>query len=63
MAEGENAMERYYIFKDGQMIGSTFTKEEAVEMIRTHQSRETHYMLKSEFSIIKGTEEFIAYKI
>ena len=54
-------MERYYIFKDGTMIGATSTKEEAIEMIHAHQKRETHFMLKAEFSIIKGIEEFIPY--
>lgn len=55
-------MERYYIFKDGQNIGSFETREEAIEMIRTRQKRETHFMLKSEFSVIKGVEEIIPYK-
>lgn len=55
-------MERYYIFKDGTMIGAAPTKEEAVEMICTRQKRETHFMLKAEFSIIKGIEEFVPYK-
>lgn len=55
-------MERYYILKDGTMIGATPTKEEAIEMIRAHQKRETHFMLKAEFSIIKGVEEFVPYK-
>lgn len=54
-------MERYYIFKDGTQIGATCTREEAIYMIRQYQKRETHYLLKSEFSIIKGKEEFIPY--
>ena len=54
-------MERYYIFKDGTMIGAAPTKEEAIEMIRAHQKRETHFMLRAEFSIIRGVEEFIHY--
>ena len=55
-------MERYYIFKDGRMVGADPTREEAVEHIRRLQKREAHYMLKSEFSIIKGEQEFIHYK-
>lgn len=50
-------MKRYYIFKDSQQIAATETKEEAVSLIRMHQQRETHYLLKSEYSIIYGTEE------
>lgn len=53
---------RYYIFKDGTMIGSTPTREEAIEMIRARQARETHFMLKAEFSMICGEEEFIPYQ-
>ena len=55
-------MERYYIFKDGSQIGAACTREEAIYMIRQHQKRETHYLLRSEFSIIKGKEEFIPYE-
>lgn len=54
-------MNRYYIFKDGTQIGSTETKDEAIDMIRQRQKCETHYLLKSEFSIIYGCEEFIHY--
>lgn len=54
-------MRRFYMFKDGTQKGSTETKEEAVEMIRLWQSRETHPFLRSEFSIIEGEEEFIPY--
>lgn len=42
---------RYYIFKDGTQIGVTATREDAIDMIRRRQKRETHYLLKSEFSI------------
>lgn len=31
-------------------------------MIRQRQKRETHYLLRSEFSIIYGCEEFIHYE-
>lgn len=54
-------MSRYYIFKDGTMIGATSTKEEAIDMIRQRQKRETHPFIRSEFSIIYGEEEFISY--
>lgn len=53
---------RYHIFKDGQHIGSTETREEAIDMIRQRQARETHFMLKAEFSIIHGQQEFIPYE-
>ena len=55
-------MKRFYIFKDGQMIGSTATKEQAIQLIRMYQEQETHYILKAVFSIIEGIEEFISYK-
>lgn len=55
-------MTRYYIFKDGKLEGSTTTRESAIAMIRALQKYETHYMLKAEFSIIKGEEEIIPYK-
>ena len=54
-------MERFYIFKDGTMQGSTATKESAVDFIRQYQSQETHPFLRAEFSIITGEEEFIPY--
>lgn len=55
-------MQRYHIFKDGQQIGSTCDRSDAIEMIRQHQKRETHFLLRSEFSIIYGEEEFIGYE-
>ena len=54
-------MKRFYVFKDGVQKGSMETREEAVEMIRLWQSRETHPFLRSEFSMIEGEEEFIPY--
>ena len=42
-------------------MGSTATKEQAIRMIRQHQELETHPLLKAEFSIIAGEEEFIPY--
>ena len=55
-------MNRYYIFKDGTQIGATSTRDDAIDMIRKRQRRETHYLLKSGFSIIYGCEEFIHYE-
>ena len=54
-------MKRVYIFKDGVQQGSTATKESAVDLIRQYQKLETHPMLRAEFSIIAGEEEFIPY--
>lgn len=54
-------MKRFYVFKDGTQVGSTATREQAIRMIRQHQELETHPLLKAEFSIIAGEEEFIPY--
>ena len=54
-------MKRVYIFKDGKQQASTATKESALELIREYQKLETHPILRSEFSIITGEEEFIPY--
>ena len=54
-------MKRVYIFKDGVQQASTATKESAVDLIRQYQKLETHPMLRAEFSIIVGEEEFIPY--
>ena len=54
-------MKRVYIFKDGVQQASTATKESAVDLIRQYQILETHPMLRAEFSIIVGEEEFISY--
>lgn len=54
-------MKRFYVFKDGTQQGSMPTKEEAIELIRQRQKRETHPILRAEFSIIEGKEEFIPY--
>ena len=55
-------MERYHIFKDGELICSTATRDQAVMMIRQYQAQETHYLLRSEYSIIFGRQEFIPYE-
>ena len=54
-------MERCYIFKDGIHQASTATRESALELIREYQKQETHPILRAEFSIITGEEEFIPY--
>ena len=54
-------MKRFYVFKDGRQCGSTVTRESAIDMIHEHQKLETHYLLRSEFSIIEGEEEFVPY--
>lgn len=55
-------MMKYFIVKDGQIEASCATHENALALIRAYQQRETHYILKAEFSIIKGEEEPIPYK-
>ena len=54
-------MKRFYVFKDGTQQGSTATRELAIDMVRQHQKLETHPILRAEFSIIEGEEEFIPY--
>ena len=54
-------MKRFYVFKDGKQQGSTTTKEDAVNLIRQYQEQETHPLLRAEFSIIEGAEEFMPY--
>jgi hypothetical protein len=49
---------RYYIIKDGTIIGSTNTKEQALTFIEMEQQYDKHW-LKSEYWIIKGEEEFL----
>ena len=54
-------MKRFYIFKDGTQKASTATREQAIDLIRQYQSRETHPLLRAEFSMIEGEEEFVPY--
>lgn len=54
-------MRRFYMFKDRIQKGSMETREEALEMIHLWQSRKTHPLLRSQFSIIEGEEEMIPY--
>lgn len=55
-------MKRFYIFKDGTMQGSTATRNQAIDLIRLYQEQETHPLLRAEFSVIAGEEEFIPYE-
>jgi hypothetical protein len=55
-------MTRYHIVKDGIITASTATREAAIDLIRLCQSKETHQILKANFSIIAGEEEFIPYE-
>lgn len=54
-------MKRFYVFKDGTQVGSTASKEQAIRMIRLYQEQETHPLLRAEFSMIEGEEEFVPY--
>lgn len=51
----------FYVFKDNVLKASTHNRDAAIDLIRAHQCEETHYMLRAEFSIIEGKQEFIAY--
>lgn len=55
-------MYRYHIIRDGEIAASTATKDEAITLIRIYQSQETHYLLRSEYSIIAGEQEYIPYE-
>lgn len=54
-------MKQFYVFKDGMQQGSTATRESAINLIRQYQKQETYPILRAEFSIIEGEEEFIPY--
>ena len=54
-------MTRFYIIEDGTIRASCPDRETAIDMIRDYQARQDHYMLRSEYSIIAGEEEFISY--
>ena len=54
-------MKRFHVLKDGTIQASTATKEAAINLIRLYQSKETHPILRANFSIIEGEEEFISY--
>ena len=54
-------MKRFYVFKDGTMQGSAATRALAIDLIRQYQKLEIHPLLKAQFSMIEGEEEFISY--
>ena len=54
-------MKQFYVFKDGRMQGSAATRELAIDLIRQYQALETHPLLRAEFSMIEGEEEFVPY--
>lgn len=54
-------MKRFYIFKDGTQKASTATRELAIDLIRQYQKLETHPILRAEFSMIEGEQEFVPY--
>jgi hypothetical protein len=54
-------VKRCYIFKDGMQQASTATRESALDLIHQYQKMEMHPILRAEFSIIEGEEEFIPY--
>ena len=56
------SMTYFYVMKDGQNIARTGSRSAALDMIRRAQARETHFMLRANFSIIAGVEENVAYK-
>ena len=55
-------MTRYYVFKDGELFCSTATEKDALDEIRAQQAKETHYMLRAEFSYIVGEQVFVGYE-
>lgn len=61
-AERKRRMKRFHVFKDGMIQASTATREAAIDLIREYQKKETHPILRANFSIIEGEEEYIPYK-
>jgi hypothetical protein len=55
-------MTRFFVLKDGAVEASAATRDAAIDLVRAYQARETHFMLKANFSIIEGVEEYIPYK-
>lgn len=55
-----NAGKLYHIFKDGILYEKSTARRKAIEIIRLAQAQETHYLLRSEFSIIQGEAEAIS---
>ena len=55
----EISLKRFYIYRDGIQLGSTVSRESAVDLIYQYQAYETHPILRAQFSMIEGEEEFI----
>lgn len=56
-------MTYFYVLKDSKVIARCDTREEAIDLIRQKQKRETHPILKAGFSILPaGDEEYIPYE-
>ncbi len=53
-------MKQYHIFRDSTLVERETSHRRAVKKIRKMQGAETHYLLRSEFSIIHGEEEIIS---
>lgn len=55
---------RWHVIKDGTVIGSAATKENALDMIRGYQEQEkkAHQWLHAQFSVIYGEEIYIDYE-
>jgi hypothetical protein len=49
---------RYFIIKDGTIVGSTATREQALTFVETEKQYDKHW-LKPNYWIIKGEEEFL----
>lgn len=64
VVKGGESMERFFILRDGKLEASTATRDAAIQLIRIYQEEEKkrHQWLHAEFSIIRGTEEFIKYE-
>lgn len=53
---------RFYVLKDNELIAETATRKAAVDLIRSYQEFESHYLLRAEFSVIEGfRQECIGY--
>ena len=59
--KGEISLKRFYIYRDGIQLGSAVSRESAVDLIHQYQAYETHPILRAQFSMIEGEEEFIPY--
>lgn len=55
-------MERYHVIEDGRVVFSVETREEALEIIEMRKKRNTHFLLQSDYYIIKGIEEFLPHQ-